>query len=207
MIEWIIRGGPMMIPILLCSIVAFAVIIERFVYIRGIKINTRKFMGEISYSLKRNRADEAIEMCDKSQGPLPKVLKAGILKYDRTRQEIREAIEDAALHEIPKLEKNTGVLMTIAQISPLLGFLGTAIGLVEIFQKIQVMTAALNPVTPADISGGIWQALISMVAGLTVAIPVLTAYNYFAGKINYIIREMEISATDLVGILSEKKAQ
>lgn len=207
MIEWIVRGGPMMIPILLCSVIAFALIIERFMYIKGIKINTRKFMGEISYSLKRNRADEAIDMCDKSPGPLPKILKAGILKYDRSRQEVREAIEDAALHEIPKLEKNVGVLGTIAQISPLLGFLGTAIGLAEIFQKIQVMSAASNPVTPADISGGMWQALISMVAGLLVAIPTLTAYNYFVTKINYTIREMEISATDLVSILSEKKAE
>jgi len=207
MIEWIVRGGPMMVPILLCSVVAFAVMIERLMYIQRIKINTRKFMGEISYSLKRNRADEAIEMCDKSLGPLPKVLKAGILKYDGTRQEIREAIEDAALHEIPRLEKNIGVLATIAQISPLLGFLGTAIGLVEIFQKIQVKAAALSPVTPADISGGIWQALIAMVAGLLVAIPTVAAYNYFVSKINYIIREMEIGATDLVSILSEKKAE
>ena len=207
MIEWIIRGGPIMVPILLCSVIAFAVVIERFIYVQRIKINTRKFMGEISYSLKRNRADEAIEMCDKSPGPLPKVLRAGILKYDRTRQEVKEAIEDAALHEIPKLEKNIGVLATVAQISPLLGFLGTAIGLAEIFQKIQVKAAALSPVTPADISGGIWQALIAMVAGLLIAIPAVTAYNYFVSRINYIIREMEISATDLVNILSEKKAE
>src|SRR3989338_418945 len=207
MIEWIVRGWPMMIPILLCSVVAFAVMIEKLMYIRRISINTRKFMGEISYSLKRSRADEAIEMCDKSPGPLPKVLRAGILKYDRARQEVKEAIEDAALHEIPKLEKNIGVLATIAQISPLLGFLGTAIGLVGIFQKIQVKAAALNPVTPADISGGIWQALIAMVAGLLVAIPTVAAYNYFVNKVNYIIREMEISATDLVNILSEKKAE
>ena len=207
MIEWIVRGGPMMIPILLCSVVAFAVMIEKFMYIRRIRINTRKFMGEISYSLKRNRADEAIGMCDKFPGPLPRVLRAGILKYDRPRQEVKEAIEDAALHEIPKLEKNIGLLATIAQISPLLGFLGTAIGLAEIFQKIQAKAAALSPVTPADISGGLWQALITMIGGLLVAIPTVAAYNYFVNKTNYIIREMEISATDLVNILSEKKAE
>lgn len=207
MIEWIVKGGPMMIPILLCSVVAFAVMIEKFMYIRRIRINTRKFMGEISYSLKRNRADEAIGMCDKFPGPLPRVLRAGILKYDRPRQEVKEAIEDAAVHEIPKLEKNIGLLATIAQISPLLGFLGTAIGLAEIFQKIQAKAAALSPVTPADISGGLWQALITMIGGLLVAIPTVAAYNYFVNKTNYIIREMEISATDLVNILSEKKAE
>lgn len=205
--EWIIRGGPMMVPILLCSFLAFAVIVERLMFLRTIAVNTRKFMGEISYSLKRNRADEAIEMCDKSRGPLPRVLKAGILKYDRPKGDIKEAIEDAALHEIPGIEKNIGILATIAQISPLLGLLGTVLGLVEVFQKIQENAAASLPSTPVDLSSGIWEALIATVAGLVVAIPAITAYNYFVNKVNYLIREMEISATNLVNILVEKKEE
>ena len=207
MFDWLIKGGPMMLPILLCSVIAAAIVIERFIYLRSIKMNTRKFIGEISYALKRNRADEAIAMCDQSPGPLPRVLKAGILKYDRSRQEMKEAIEDAALHEIPRLEKNVGILATIAQISPLLGFLGTVIGMVEVFQGIQAKSGVVSAVTAADISSGVWQALISTVAGLVVAIPVITAYNYFVYKFNYIVREIEISATDLVGILSEKKVE
>ncbi|MFA5335945.1 MAG: MotA/TolQ/ExbB proton channel family protein [Candidatus Omnitrophota bacterium] len=205
--EWMIKGGPMMIPILLCSVAAFAVIAERIMYLRGIKMNTRKFIGEVSFALKRNRADEAIEMCDKSPGPLPRVLKAGILKYDRQKGEIKEAIQDAALHEIPKIEKNIGILATLAQICPLLGLLGTVLGMVEIFQKVQERSAALLPSTPSDLAGGIWQALIATAAGLIVAIPSLTAYNYFVNKVNAIIRDMEISATDLVNILSEKKEE
>lgn len=204
---WIVKGGPMMVPILLCSFIAFAVIAERFMLLRKMRLNTRKFMGEISYALKRNRADEAIDMCDKAPGPLPRVLKAGILKYDRSKRDIKEAIEDAALHEIPRLEKNIAILATIAQISPLLGLVGTVIGMVEVFQEIQVKTAALLPVTPADLSAGIWQALIATVAGLIVAIPAVAAYNYFVSKVNYLIREMEISAADLVDILSEKKEE
>ncbi len=205
--EWILRGGPMMVPILLCSFIALAVIVERIMFLRAIGINTRKFMGEISYSLKRNRADEAIEMCDKSRGPLPRVLKAGILKYDRSKGDIKEAIEDAALHEIPGIEKNIGILATIAQVSPLLGLLGTVLGLVEIFQRIQENAASSLPATPADLSSGIWEALIATIAGLVVAIPAVTAYNYFVNKANYLIREMEISATDLVNILVEKKEE
>ncbi len=205
--EWLIKGGPMMVPILLCSVIAFAVMAERIMYFRKIRMNTRKFMGEISYALKRNRADEAIEMCDKSPGPLPRVLKAGILKYDRQRPEIKEAIQDAALHEIPRIEKNIGILATVAQVSPVLGLLGTVLGMVEIFQKIQQRSAAMLPSTPSDLSAGVWQALIATVAGLVVAIPALTAYNYFVSKANYMIRDMEISATDLVNILSEKKEE
>lgn len=207
MLEWIVRGGPMMIPILLCSILSLAVTIERFAYLRKISLGTKKFMNDVSDSLKRNRAMDAINICEQMPGPLPNVLKAGILKYDRTRQEIRDAIEDAGLREIPQLEKNVSVLATIAHISTLLGLLGTVIGMVEVFQKIQEKSAALNPVTAADLSGGIWQALIATAAGLIVAIPTVTAYNYFVSRINNFILQMEISASDLVAVLSEKKVE
>ncbi len=207
MLEWIIKGGPMIVPILLCSVLALAIIIERFIYLHKIKVDTGKFMDEVAAMLKRNRAIEAINMCEQTPGPLPKVLKAGILKYDRTRQEISEAIEDASLHEIPLLEKNINILATIAHISPLLGLLGTVIGLVRVFQKIQQLSGAALPVTPMALSEGVWQALIATVAGLTVAIPTLVAYNYFVSRVNDFIRQMELSATDLINILSEKKAE
>jgi biopolymer transport protein ExbB len=207
MLEWIIRGGPMMVPILLCSVLALAIILEKFMYLQKIKLDTKKFMNEVSDSLKRNRAMDAINICEQTAGPLPNVLKAGILKYDRTRQEIKEAVEDAALHEIPSLERNVNILATVAHISTLLGLLGTVVGMIEVFQKIQEKSAALSPVTPADLSAGIWQALIATAAGLIVAIPTLTAYNYFVSRINNFILQMEISATDLVNVLSEKKVE
>lgn len=207
MLEWIIKGGPVMIPILLCSILAFAIIIERFVYLQKAKIDTKKFMDDISTSLKRNRIMEAIDMCEQTPGPIANILKSGILKHDRTRHEIREAIEDAGLHEIPKLEKNVGLLATIAHISPLLGLLGTVTGMVRAFQIVQEKSTILNPVSPADLAGGIWEALITTVAGLIVAIPTLAAYNYFVSKVNNFILEIETSATDLINILSEKKGE
>lgn len=207
MLEWIIRGGPMMVPILLCSVAALAIILERFMYLQKIKLDTKKFMSEISDSLKRNRAMDAINICEQMPGPLANVLKAGILKYDRMRQEIKEAVEDAALREIPRIEKNISILATIAHISTLLGFLGTVIGMIEVFQKIQDKSAVLSPVTPADLSSGIWQALIATAAGLIVAIPTITAYNYFVSRVNNFILQMEMSATDLVNILSEKKVE
>lgn len=207
MLEWIIKGGPVMIPILLCSILAFAIIIERFVYLQKAKIDTKKFMDDISTSLKRNRIMEAIDMCEQTPGPIANILKSGILKHDRTRHEIREAIEDAGLHEIPKLEKNVGLLATIAHISPLLGLLGTVTGMVRAFQIVQEKSTILNPVSPADLAGGIWEALITTVAGLIVAIPTLAAYNYFVSRVNNFILEIETSATDLINILSEKKGE
>ncbi|KPK38419.1 MAG: hypothetical protein AMJ78_10020 [Omnitrophica WOR_2 bacterium SM23_29] len=207
MLEWIIKGGPVMIPILLCSVLAFAIIIERFLYLQKAKIDTKKFMDDISTSLKRNRIMEAIDMCEQTPGPIADILKAGILKHDRTRYEIKEAIEDAGLHEIPKLEKNVGLLATIAHIAPLLGLLGTVTGMVNAFQVVQEKSTTLNPVSPADLAGGIWEALITTVAGLIVAIPTLATYNYFVSRVNNFILEIETSATDLINILSEKRGE
>ncbi len=207
MLEWIIKGGPVMIPILLCSVIAFAIIIERFIYLQKAKIDTKKFMDDISMSLKRNRIMEAIDMCEQTPSPIADILKAGILKHDRTRHEIREAIEDAGLHEIPRLEKNVGLLATVAHIAPLLGLLGTVTGMVKAFQIVQEKSTALRPVSPGDLAGGIWEALITTVAGLIVAIPTLAAYNYFVSRVNNFILEIETSASDLINILSEKRGE
>jgi len=205
MIEWIQKGGPVMYPIILCSILAFAIVMERLYHLRRAKIDTKKFMDEIANTLRRNKIIEAIELCDKTPGPIPYILKAGIMKHDRPRLEIKEAIEDASLYEVPRLEKNVAVLATIAHIAPLLGLLGTVTGMLRCFQTIQEKSSSYHPVSPSDLAGGIWEALITTVAGLTVGIPALVAYNYFVNRVNNFILDMEKSATDLVNILTQKR--
>ena len=205
MFEFMQKGGPVMWVILLCSIVALAVVIERFFQLRKARIDTGKFMGEISNLLKRNRIMEAIDMCNQTPGPISQVMKAGILKHDRARPEIREAIEDAAVAEIPILEKNLSVLATMAHIAPLLGLLGTVTGMVRAFQVIEQKATALQPVNPKDLAGGIWEALLTTVFGLCVAIPAYVAYNFLVNKVNEFILEMEKSANDLVNLLSSRR--
>jgi len=205
MIEWIQKGGPVMYPIILCSIIAFAIVIERLYHLHRAKIDTKKFMEDIANTLRRNKIMEAIELCDKTPGPIPHILKAGIMKHDRPRQEIKEAIEDAGLYEVPRLEKNVPVLATVAHIAPLLGLLGTVTGMVRCFQTIQEKSTSFHPVSPGDLAGGIWEALITTVAGLTVGIPTLVAYNYFVSRVSGFVLEMEKAATDLVNILTQKR--
>lgn len=196
-------GGPIMWPILLCSILALAIIFDKTWYLYRIKIDTREFMSNILDKMKHNQVKEALELCEKTQSPIAHILKAGILKYDRPRPQIKEAIEDASLYEIPRLEKNLPILATIAHVSPLLGLLGTVCGLVRAFQVIQIKTATLHPVLPVDLAGGIWESLLTTVAGLLVAIPVFVAYNYLVSRVSGFILEMEKSATELVNFLSE----
>jgi biopolymer transport protein ExbB len=204
MLNLVVKGGPVMYPIILCSVIAMAIIIERAYHLYRAKIDTRKFMDEIANVLRRNKIMEAIEICDKTPGPIAHILRAGILKHDRPKQEIKEAIEEAGLYEVPRMEKNMTALATIAHISPLLGLLGTVVGMVGCFQVIQQKSTSLNPVSPGDLAGGIWQALITTVAGLAVAIPAYVAYNYLVSRVNHLIIDMERSATDLVNILTQR---
>lgn len=193
-----------MYPIILCSIMAFAVILERLYYLRKIKIDTVAFMSKIEGALKYNKVAEAVKICEDTAGPIARIIKAGILKYDRPRQEIREAIEDAGHQEVPKLEKHIKILATIAHISPLFGLLGTVTGMVKAFQVIQIKAAALNPVSAGDLAGGIWTALLTTAAGLIVAIPAIAAYHYLAARVQDFTLEMEHSATELINILSQR---
>ncbi len=198
-----VAGGPVMWPILLCSIFALAIVLEKFWHLHKIQIDTQEFLGNILDKMKRHQIKEALSVCDNTQSPISHILKAGILKYDRPRAQIKEAIEDASLYEIPRLEKNLSALATIAHISPLLGLLGTVTGMVRCFQTIQAKATSFHPVSPGDLAGGIWEALLTTVAGLIVAIPTFVIYNYLVSRINNFILEMEKASTELVNFLTE----
>lgn len=190
-------------PILLCSVFALAIILEKFWHLKRISIDTQEFLSKILDKMKRHDTKEALQICDNTKSPIASILKAGILKYDRPRPQIIEAIEDASLYEVPRIEKNLTALATIAHISPLLGLLGTVTGMARCFQTIQAKASVFQPVSAGDLAGGIWEALLTTVAGLIVAIPAFVAYNYLVSRINNFILEMERASTELVNFLTE----
>jgi biopolymer transport protein ExbB len=196
--NFVIKGGLIIIPIILAGALALGIIIERLISLKNAEIDNEKFIKEIENRLKRRKIKESLELCDKNDKPVPRIVKAGLLKSDRSREEIKEAIDDAANHEIPVLEKYLGILATIATISPLLGLLGTVTGLIKAFMVIESQAGLVNP---GELAGGIWEALLTTVAGLIVAIPAYLAYNYFVSRVNNIILQMEKSATKLIDIL------
>jgi len=204
MFELIQKSGAIIYPIILCSIIAFGIILERLYYLRKIKIDAVAFMNNIEAALKHNKIAEAVKICEDTPGPIARIIKAGLLKHDRPRQEMREAIEDAGNQEVPRLEKYIKILATIAHIAPLLGLLGTVAGMAKAFQVIQMKAVMLNPVNTADLAGGIWQALLTTAAGLIVAIPAIVAYHYLVSKVQDFVLEMERSATELINIMSQR---
>ncbi len=201
--QLILAGGPMMWPIITVSVFCAAIIAERFLYLKSLFIDISPFTSRLREKIKHHQIKEAVQLCDTAANPVANILKAAIVKYDRPRQQIKEAIEDAALYEMPKLHKNLPALATLANAAPLLGFLGTVIGLARVFGAIQARSSAMMAVTPADIASGLFQALIATIAGLIVAIPAYIAHNYLAGKVNNFIIETEQAATELINFLTE----
>ena len=199
----IIAGGPILIPIFLCSVLAVAVVLERLIYFSSLTVDVRKLKEGIYTYVRSNNLKEAVILCDTHPSPVAKILKAGLLKFGANREDIKESIEEISLIEIPKLEKRLGILATIAHVSVLLGFLGTATGIAVSFYAIQTRVQSLNAVTAADLASGVWQALITTIAGLIVAIPTFACYNYFVDRVNAIIAQMERNATELTNFLAQ----
>ena len=202
--EVIFRGGILMWPILLCSVVALAITVERFWTLRRDTIDTREFMDTMRTILRQNRFQDAIQVCDDTDGPIARILKAGLLKHNRSKVDIREAIEDAGHLEIPRLERYMSGLATCANIAPLLGLLGTVTGMIKAFAQIQYKEGLVNP---SDLAEGINNALVTTAAGLSIAIPTLVAYNYFVSRVENMILEMEISSSELVELLTKNRGE
>ncbi len=200
--ELIIRGGPVMVPIILCSVFALGIILEKIFYFSSIHTDTHKLKEQVFELIRNDRIREAVQVCNDNRSPVAKILKAGVLKFGHSRDEIKEAMEDVSLFEIPKLENRFTALATIAHITPLLGLLGTVTGMTGSFHMIQQRAATLNPVTPGDLAGGTWEALLTTVAGLMVAIPTYVAYRYLISRVNDFVLEMERAATELLSFLS-----
>jgi biopolymer transport protein ExbB len=150
--------------------------------------------------LKRDNVVEALSICDATPGPVARLVKTAILNRAHGRERVREALEEAGLSEVPRLEEKLSLLATIAQIAPLLGLLGTVLGFIQAFYYLQGngLTASV-----ADLSDGVWKALICTAAGLAVAIPCHAGYNYLVSRVNSIVLDMEKAATEIVNIVSD----
>jgi biopolymer transport protein ExbB len=150
--------------------------------------------------LKRDNVVEAISICDATPGPVARLVKTAILNRDQGRERVREALEEAGLAEVPRLEEKLNLLATIAQLGPLLGLLGTVLGLMRTFIYMKNQGLHANP---GMVFEGLGPALSCAAAGLAVAIPAHAAYNYLVSRVNTIVLDMERAATEIVNIVTE----
>ncbi|OGU54720.1 MAG: biopolymer transporter [Ignavibacteria bacterium RBG_13_36_8] len=196
----LLKGGWIMLPIFLASIIAVAIIIDRYIIIRRSRVNVPAFLIRIRGMLKRKEIKSALEYCIQDKSPAANIIKKGLRKYKLGHQRVIEAIESAGKQEINKLEKGLSVLATISGVAPLLGFLGTVTGMISAFMKIEDLQGAANP---SDLAGGIWEALLTTAFGLAVGIIAFTFYNYLVAAINKLVLDIEVVSNDVVDILED----
>ncbi len=190
--------------IMLVSAVAIAVVIERLLHYHRAQINSTEFLIGVKNVLKRDNVVEALSICDATPGPVARLVKAAILARDRGREGVREALEEAGLMEVPRLEQKLNLLATIAQISPLMGLLGTVMGFIRIYS---VMEDQGQYAHGGMLSAGIWQSLICTAAGLAVAIVAYAMYNYLVSRVNSIVLDMEKTSTEVLNLVTDPNSR
>ena len=202
-ISIVIKGGWVMIPIILCSLIAIWITLEKIFYLRRIQINTNHFMLRLRSLILKDNIDEAISLCSNTPGPIAKVLMKGMSKGRRTKKDMQEIIETAGREEIHTMESLLGVLASIAAVSPMIGFFGTVTGMIRAFMAVQQLGGNVNA---SVLAGGIWEALLTTAAGLAVGIPTYLAYNYFVTKVERFVLDMEVSSSEIIDLIYAEEA-
>lgn len=178
--------------------VAVTVIIERLLYYHRVQIDSAQFLAGVRNVLKRDNVIEAISICDATPGPVSRLVKAAILNRDAGRERIQEAIEEVGMVEVPRLEANLTILATFAQIGPLIGLIGTLVGIGGTFRRLQTGPGFA---APAELFAGVWQALYAAGLGIAIAAVCYAAYNYLVTRVNAVVLDMERASAEAVKLV------
>lgn len=194
------KGGMFMWPLLVLAVIALAVILERVFTLQRAHTNTRRLMSAIIQGLKAKGVDSAQDICMHTRGPIAAILHAGLTKVAKGPAAVEKAIENSGAIEMAFLQRGLPVLSTVANVAPLLGFLGTVAGMIHAFEAI----AAAEQVSAKVVASGISEALITTMTGLVIAIPAQIAYNFFISRIDRFVIEMEESSVELLDALTDE---
>lgn len=190
------RGGPMMWILLLLGVVGLMLSIERTLYLHRGQIRSTSFVNGIKNILAKRRLIEALTVCEETPGPVAAVVKAALLHANDDEVKMRFAVQEAALVEIPSLERRLGTIAAIAQVAPLVGLLGTLLGMIVTFR------AFLHDYETANaLAAGLWPALLSTVASLMIGIPAHLAHHFLTGRVRAILRDMEWAGNEIMRYL------
>jgi len=194
------RGGPLMLVLLACSVVALGVFMERLFYYRRSRMNVNEFLAGVLALVRRQSYLEAIARSEEGHGPVVSVVRTAIYKRHLPAAELREVVREIAQLEIPQLESNVSLLGTIGYVAPLLGLLGTVTGMIEAFVQINRTSGTASV---GDLSQGIYMALITTAAGLVVAIPCYLAHNFLVAQVHSIVADMERAGIETIHTLTD----
>ncbi len=201
-IDLAIKGGWMMIPIILCSFIAIYIFVERILTINKANQNPDAFIGRIKEMVLKGDIQGARLLCSQFDSPIARMIEKGVARIGSPLKTIEASIENVAKLELFKLEKNLSILATVSGSAPMMGFLGTVIGMVQAFIAIAQEEGS---VSPKLLSSGIYTAMITTVAGLIVGIIAYLAYNYLVTRVSKVVHKMEYSSIEFIDLLQEPR--
>lgn len=204
MLDLITKGGPLIWLILGCSFLALGVFVERFFAYHRATINVGDFLHGLANLVRKKNYAEALHECAGTPGPVARVIHAALIRHESPRDELKDIVQEAGQLEVPKLERYLPAMVTIAYVTPLIGLLGTVIGMVDTFMAV---SSASGFATPADISKGVYQSLITSAAGLAVAIPTYVLYSYLAASARTLMHDMERGGIEIVNIVCDSRVR
>lgn len=188
-----------------CSVLSFAIFIERILQLRKSEIDTNQFVINLRQIIKDGNIIEAIALCESTGGTIANIVKAGLVKHNRSKEQIESAMEMSGLVEIAELEKNAKILSIIAHIAPLIGLLGTVLGFIQAFSEMRM--SGLVDISATRIGEAMEYALVTTAAGLVVAIPSVIAYNYIVSRVEGFILEIQTTSSEIVDLLMEREEE
>lgn len=198
--ELALKGGPIMIPIAILSVIGIYIIIERYLAIRKGSIIEENFMNSIRDYISNGNIDAAVALCKNTRSPISKMIEKGISRIGKPLSDIEKAIENIGNIEVVKLEKGLSLLATVAGAAPMIGFLGTVTGMIKAFYN---MSMAGDKIELSVLSGGMYEAMVTTVAGLIVGIVALLGYNLLSAMVQKVVFKMETSSLEFLDLLQE----
>jgi biopolymer transport protein ExbB len=175
---------------------------ERLLHLHRAQINAGDFLHGIYNILRRNNIVEAVSICEETPGPVAYLVRSAVLHHDEPRERMVQAVREAGLHEVPRLERNLNMLLTLAQICPFIGLLGTVLGMIDSLVSMELQSPLVHS---GDLSQGLWQALITTAAGLAIAIPAYVGYNFLLGRVESVVLDMERAAGEILTFLGKPR--
>ena len=198
-----VKGGLVMYPIILGSVLALGLFLERLWSLRRERVIPASFRSRVRALVRAGKLSEAEVLCQENTSSLATIIGTGLKEAGRPRAEIKEAVTDVGRREVTHLERFIDFLGTIAAVEPLMGLLGTVTGLIQAFRRVEEASAkAGGSVNPGDLAGGIWEALITTAAGLVVAIPAYLAYRYLLSRVSTLVVEMEEDSLEIAKLIA-----
>ena len=194
-----------LVAIGICSILSFTIFIERLLHLRKSEIDTNSFIIHLKKIIAEGSMIEAIQLCEQTGGTIANIVKAGLVKHNRGKEQIENAMEISGLVEIAQLEKNGKLLSIIAHIAPLIGLLGTVLGFIQAFSEMRM--SGLVDISATRIGEAMEYALITTAAGLVVAIPSVLAYNYIVSRIEGFVLEIQTTSSEIIDLLVYQEEQ